>query len=97
MAAQLFVSARDIDAFFLIPCSREKLRPFFSECASTTEDKKRSFNQEVGTGSFSPDGRWIVTGASSVTTKLWDVTSIDGAEKRLRAQRVMDGGRRVQP
>ena len=71
----MFVSAQDVGAFFLIPCSREKLRPFFSECASTHEDKKRSFNQEVGTGLFSPDGRWIVTGASSATTKLWDVTS----------------------
>ena len=78
---QLFVSARDIDGFFLIPCSHEKLRPFFSECASSTEDKKRSFNQEVGTGSFSPDGRWIVTGAFYATTKLWDVASTEKPKK----------------
>src|SRR4029077_118425 len=38
---------------------------------------KRSFDQEVGTGSFSPDGRWIVTGGFNVTTKLWDMTAID--------------------
>ena len=78
---QLFVSARDVDGFFLIPCSREKLRPLFSQCASSTEDKKRSFNQKVGAGSFSPDGRWIVTGAFYATTKLWDVTSIEQPKK----------------
>jgi WD40 repeat protein len=79
---QLFVSARDIDAFFLVPCSSEKLRPFFAECGSATADTKRSFKQRVGGGSFSPDGRWIVTGGFNASTKLWDVGSQDLEQKK---------------
>lgn len=79
---RIFISARDIDAYLLVPCSHEKLRSFFEECASTTEDKKRSFKQRVGSGSFSPDSRWIVTGGFSATTKLWDVASEDIKQKK---------------
>jgi WD40 repeat protein/energy-coupling factor transporter ATP-binding protein EcfA2 len=72
---RIFVSARDIEAFLLVPCSQEKLRSFFEECTAATEDKKRPFGQRVGGGSFSPDSRWIITGGFNATTKLWNVAS----------------------
>jgi WD40 repeat protein len=80
---QLYVWGRGTDSQFLVPCSREKLRPYFSECSATTEDIIRSFNQEAGVGTFSPDGRWIVTSSFFTTTKLWDVAAIDKPKRDL--------------
>jgi WD40 repeat protein len=78
---QLFVAAQGVDAFLLVPCSSEKLRSLFTECGTDTADKTRSFKQEVGGGLFSPDGRWIVTGGNNVTTRLWDLSSVELKEK----------------
>jgi WD40 repeat protein len=90
---ELYVSARGINTHFVVPCSHEKLRPYFSECGSATEDRKRSFNQEVGAGSFSPDGRWVVTGSFNMTTRLWDVASLDTPKKDFGQMRsFMMGG-----
>ena len=90
---ELYVASRGIDSHFLVPCSRSKLRPHFPECASSTEDKKRSFGQEAGAGSFSPDGRWIVTGSFLTTTKLWDMTSLEKPKKDFGQMRsFMTGG-----
>jgi WD40 repeat protein len=80
---QLYVWGFGINSQFLVPCSREKLRPYFAACAGATEDKVRSFGQEAGTGSFSPDGRWIVTSSFRTTTKLWDVAAIDKPKREL--------------
>jgi WD40 repeat protein/energy-coupling factor transporter ATP-binding protein EcfA2 len=73
---ELFIAGRDIDSFFLIPCSREKLREFFPACGSKSDDNKRSFKQDVGGGSFSPDGLRIVTGGFNTNTKLWNVVTL---------------------
>jgi WD40 repeat protein len=80
---QLYVWGRGVDSQLLVPCSREKLRPYFSACGNSTADKIRSFGQEAGVGSFSPDGRWIVTSSFLTTTRLWDVAAIDKPKKDL--------------
>jgi WD40 repeat protein len=75
-ANELFVSARDIKSQFLVPCSRAALRAFFPQCGSASSDIKREFSGDVGSGVFSPDSRWIVTGSRFTTIKLWDVTNV---------------------
>jgi WD40 repeat protein len=73
----LFVSSRGIGSFFLLPCGSEELRPLFPGCTAKTVDEQTPFNEETGTGIFSPDGKWLVTGGFGLPTKLWDVTEID--------------------
>jgi WD40 repeat protein len=80
---QLYVSTRDTPSYFLVPCSQPALREYFPDCAATTEDIKRTFGQEAGAGSFSPDGRWIVTSAFNAAPKLWDVSAINQPLKEL--------------
>ena len=76
--ARLFVSPRTGNSFYLVPCGSKKLSAFFSDCGSATEHLISPFKGASGVGTFSPDGRWIVTsGYGSATTKLWDASSLN--------------------
>jgi WD40 repeat protein len=83
--SELFVSARGEKSFFLAPCSKSRLREFFSACGSAaSDDVKRTFNDDFGSGVFSPDGRLIVTGSSNTSTRLWEVAKIGEPRKDFK-------------
>jgi WD40 repeat protein/energy-coupling factor transporter ATP-binding protein EcfA2 len=75
---RLFISPRAGEAFFVVPCESDKLREFFPKCGSATVNQTEPFKGAAGAGTFSPNGKWIVTsGYGSTTTKLWDASSLE--------------------
>jgi WD40 repeat protein len=65
-------------ATIFTPCSNQNLKPYFSSCKEKVKDDKLllgSADNPASQGSWSDDGKWILTGGFQREAKLWNAVT----------------------